>query len=400
MRLLRISIFAIVAISASLFSQTDSGHYYIMSYFKNVYAPSNDASGGFFALSTDGLNWTELNGGAPIIPPNPLGTFLCRDPYLYYDAPNGMFRYVYTTGWLDTMIGYAQITIADGKDFKNFQSWDQMDALGHRQIPIADKIPGASCTWAPEIFWDDIQNKYMIYWSTEIGNQGKRAYYVLTSDFKTFTNPIKFFDPGFAEIDGDLLKVADNLYYFFFKDERDESRDLHYITATNPQGKDSQGNDGKGWSAISPAITTLQGVEGPSSIKMNNEYRIYFDPYQTRINYRMLKSTDLQKWNDAGTIKAAGSNFVWSHCNVIEIPKNIYDWILTTKLSVRWNGKPSLPKYATGACFEAPGIYNLLGKKCASIYSWSRQDAVMLPAGFYLTIDKTKRVQNYMPLSK
>jgi hypothetical protein len=301
------------------------------------------------------------------------------------------------------MIGYAQITPANGKDFKVFQNWDKLDAQGRRQIPIADKIPGASCTWAPEIIWDNLQNKYMIYWSTEIGNQGKRSYYILTSDFKTFTNPIKFFDPGFAEIDGDLIKAGDHLYYFFFKDERDESRDLHYITATNPQGKDSQGNDGKGWSAISPAITSLQGVEGPSSIKMNNEYRIYFDPYQTRINYRMIKSTDLQKWNDAGTIKAAGSNFVWSHCNVIEIPKNIYDWILTSKLSAvrEPGGRASMPKYVDGSCLQAPGMYNILGKRILSMDSWSgKNDIVDMPAGFFITVDKNKKVGNTVQPAK
>jgi hypothetical protein len=391
---IRKSIFIIIAMSVSLFAQTDTGHYYIMSYFKNVYAPSNDASGGFFALSTDGLNWTELNGGAPIVPPNPLGTFLCRDPFLFWDNQAGLFRYVYTTGWLDTIMGYAQITPANGKDFKVFQNWDKLDAQGRRQIPIVDKIPLASCTWAPEIIWDDLQNKYMIYWSTEIGNQGKRAYYILTSDFKTFTDPVKFFDPGFAEIDGDLLKVAENSYYFIFKDERDAGKKLFYVTGPTPQGP---------WSTtITGPITlaNLSGVEGPTALKFGDQYRVYFDPYSARANYRMVYSTDLVTWKDGGTIKAGGANFYYSHCNIQEIPKNIYDWITTGALSVHQVPRSLSPIYSAGARFEVPGVYDLMGKKIVTRFSWPGQNAAVLPAGFHVTVGKDKRVVKELQTQK
>jgi len=386
MRLQRISIFVIVAMSGTLFAQTDTGHYYLMSYFKNSYLPLNDMSGGFFALSTDGMNWTELNNGAPVIIGSPIGESLMRDPFIYFDAPTMTFHLVYTTGWTMKGLGYMRFTIADGKDFKNFKDWDTLDAQGNKQIPVnvSEKIPGAICTWAPEIFWDDLQNKYMIYWSTDAG-AGKRAYYVLTSDFKTFTDPVKFFDPGYTEIDGNLLKVADHNYYFFFKDERDEGLRLYYVTGTTPQGP---------WGEISASsINTLQGVEGPSSIKIGNEYRVYFDPYAARQNYRMVKSTDLITWKDGGTIKASGTNFVFSHCNVLEIPKNIYDWILTGNLAVRPNATTLKPVYPSANRFEVPGIYNILGKSLSLSYSPSGTGAVQnLPAGFFVTVDKSNAV--------
>jgi hypothetical protein len=402
MRRLKLSLLMVLAAVNFMLMGQETGHYYLMSYFKNNYPQTGDMSGGFFALSTDGLNWTELNDGAPTIPGSWIGEKLMRDPFIYFDKANMMFRLVYTTGWTMKCMGYMQIPITDGKDFKNFQSWDVLDDQNHRQIPVyvSDSIPGSICTWAPEILWDDIQNKYMVYWSTDCGS-GKRAYYILTSDFKKFTNPVKFFDPGFTEIDGDLLKVADNKYYFFFKDEQDESRQIFYVTGTNPQGKDAQGRDGNGWSAISASsVNTLQGVEGPSTIKIGDQYRIYFDPYSTRINYRLVVSTDLQTWKDGGTVKAGGSNFVWSHCNVTEIPKNIYDWILTSKLSVL-NRIPKLvaPRAGGNGPLE-PGIYSLLGKRCAPVYSWSRQSALALPAGFYLLVNKEKRTGTLVQPSK
>jgi hypothetical protein len=392
MRSIKIVIFAITALSVSLFAQTDTGHYYLMSYFKNNYPPLNDQAGGFFALSTDGINWTELNNGAPIIPGSPIGEKLMRDPFIYFDTAVWpySFRLVYTTGWRMKSIGYAQITVANGKNFQNFNDWDVLTQGGRQDsIQVSAKITGAICTWAPEIFWDDLQNVYMIYWSTDCG-AGKRAYYVLTSDFKTFTDPVKFFDPGYTEIDGDLLKVADNLYYFFFKDERDGYLQIYNVTGTTPQGP---------WSAVNGPISNSanHGVEGPSSIKMGSEYRVYMDPYQTRQNYRMIKSTDLVSWSDGGTVKAAGVNFYYSHCNVIEISKRVYDWILTTE--VRQTGRLLYaPKYVNGTYFAVPGIYDVLGKR---IHSGSRENTIpRLPAGFFITVDKTKKVGDHIQTAR
>jgi hypothetical protein len=386
-RSIKVLIFAVVALSVSLFAQADTGHYYLMSYFKNLYLPDKDMAGGFFALSTDGTNWTELNNGGPTIIRSWIGEKLMRDPFIYFDQATMMFRLVYTTGWTMKGLGYMQIKVENGKDFKKFQDWEVLDADGHRQIAIgvSEKIPGATCTWAPEIFWDEIQNKYMIYWSTDAG-AGKRAYCTLTSDFKTFSDPVKFFDPGYPEIDGDLFKEKDGLYYLFFKDERDSVTKLFYVTGPTPQGNP--------WSAVSAAMTTFSGVEGPSAIKIGNEYRLYFDPYAARASYRMIKSPDLVTWKDGGMIisKTINDNFYWSHCNVIEIPKNIYDWILTGTISVRWNLKPSAPKYATGTCFEVPGVYTIMGKKIRSPYAWSDDKAFKLPAGFFIAVDKKNRV--------
>jgi hypothetical protein len=381
MRLRTVLAAAVVSLSAAgVSAQVDTGHYFLMTYFKNLYPPQNDMAGVFFATSTDGMNWVELNGGAPIIAGSPITEKLCRDPMTYYDASTMTFHVIYTTGWTTKEIGYTSLLAADGKNFKDQKNWTA-------QIPmhVSDSIPNAICTWAPEIFWDDIQNKYMIYWSTDAGGIGKRAYYVFTTDFKTYTKPVKFFDPGFTEIDGTILKVADGNYYFIFKDERDAGKTLFYVTGPTPQGP---------WSAITGPITSaiLAGVEGPTAHKYGSEYRVYFDPYSTRASYRMVKSTDLVTWTDGLMIKAGGANFYFSHCNIIELPKNIYDWINTTKLSVKQNCRPLSPIYSSGTHFEVPGVYDILGKKVIPGFSWPGQNAAMLPAGFHITVDKNKRV--------
>jgi hypothetical protein len=383
MRFKKIVFLTVASLCAFLPVQADTGHYYLMSYFKNTFPPLNDATGCFIALSTDGIIWTELNDGNSILPSANLDEGLVRDPMVHYDAPTQTFHYVYTTGWNTSNIGYSSITAADGVDIKDKTKWSPQVT-----IPVGADIPNCLCCWAPEIFWDDIQNKYMIFWSTDVGS-GKRSYYVLTSDFKTFTKAVKFFDPGYTEIDGCLFKVADQNYYLVFKDERTGYKRLYAVNGPTPQGS---------WSDVpenSISSSTLQGVEGPSMIKIGDEYRVYFDPYNTRQNYRMIKSTDLVTWTDGGTIKRSSDNqnFYFSHCHVEEIPKNIYDWILTGNLAVRQNAKTFKPLYPGANRFNVPGIYNILGKRFSPTYFRAGTGAVQnLPAGFFVTVDKKKGV--------
>ena len=378
--------FIFSALTMLVFSQTDTGHYYLMSYFKDVYAPLNDMSGGFFATSTDGINWTELNDGKPVLTPYGFGEKRMRDPFLFWDAATQTFHLVYTTGWNTKDIGYTSITPSDGKLFTNPSSWTPQVSL-----KFGDDIAGSLCCWAPEILWDDIKQKFMIFWSTETGVDGKRAYYSLTSDFKTFTKAEKFFDPGFTEIDACMLKQADQKYYMFFKDERTGYKKIYYVTGTTPQGP---------WSAVSESITALQGVEGPTAIKIGNEYRVYFDPYNARQNYRMVKSTDLVTWKDGGTIKSAGLNFYYSHCNIIEIPKNIYDWINTGKISVRQKLIRSVRLQNNQ--FDQPSIYSLLGKRIVSAYTQSHGDngTMNLPSGYFITSNKTNMTGKFLQLKQ
>jgi hypothetical protein len=402
MKFMKLAFLLMTTLCALAFSQVETGHYYLMSYFKNNYPGTGDMAGTFFATSTDAIIWTELNSGKPILLPAGLGEKRMRDPFIYFDATSQTFHLVYTTGWNTTNIGYTSIVPTNGKPFTDQNSWSP-------QVPlwVGDSVAGSVCCWAPEIIYDDIQNKFMIYLSIDVGVDGKRAYYFMTSDFKTYTkgksstysSPM-FFDPGFTEIDGDMLKVADHNYYFFFKDERVGYKKIYYVTGPTPQGPWDTTNLAK--KSINSVMT---GVEGPSSIKVGNEYRVFFDPYSARQNYRMVKSTDLLTWKDGGMIKTTADTttyFDYSHCNVIEIPKNIYDWINSSSgaLAVHQVPKSLSPVYSTGNRFEVPGVYDILGKKVVSNFSWPVQNAATLPAGFHVTVGKDKKVATNLDVQK
>jgi hypothetical protein len=403
-------------LSTFAFSQTATGHYYLMSYFKNDYPGTGDMAGGFFATSTDGITWVELNNAKPILIPQtgPNVEGRMRDPYLYFDPMTQVFHLVYTTGWNTLNVGYTSIVPTDGKKFTDPNSWAPQTLIWFK-----DSIPNVNCCWAPEIIYDDIQQEYMLYLSIDVGVNGKQSYYYMTKDFISFTkgkntavaatSPMygtpKFFDPGFTEIDGDMLKVANGNYRFFFKDERTGYKRIYSVTGPTPQGP---------WSPdSSPFLGTINGnmtgVEGPSSIKMGNQYRVYFDPYSARQNYRMVSSTDLTTWVDSSsrglmirsTIDTT-TYFDYSHCNVLEIPQNIYNWIMSSsgKLAVKQNLKSLSPLYSGGARFTTSGIYDIMGKKLVNNFTLPSQNATMLPAGFYVTVGKDKKVVKDLQIQK
>jgi hypothetical protein len=303
----------IVALPVAALAQfdTNSQHFYLFTYFLN----SNDQAGPRLAVSSDAITWKIIKDGDPIFTPTISTEHRARDPYTLFNPRTGVFHMVWTTGWTQQTIGYAE-----SKDLKKW-------SIQYGR-PVSATIPNAACTWAPEIFYDDIKDSFMVYWSTERGTNGKRSYYCMTKDFKNFTNAQLFFDPGYSVIDNDIIKVADGSYYMFFKDERDPAaagkvaKNLHFVYGPTPQGPWNIGP----WDKASRPITN-PGCEGPSSIKIGSEYWVIFDPYISFTStYRVVKVADLSTttfpWPEGDALKTTtGTNFLFSHGHIIEIPR-------------------------------------------------------------------------------
>lgn len=88
--------------------------------------------------------------------------------------------------------------------------------------------------WAPELFYDEATEQYMIFWSTATpgrfpasdsvgqrtsrGRADPRLYYVTTKDFRSYSPARLLYDGGFATIDGTITKSGDS-YYLVMKYE-------------------------------------------------------------------------------------------------------------------------------------------------------------------------------------
>jgi hypothetical protein len=211
-----------------------------------------------------------------------------RDPSIV-QGPDGVFHMVWTSSWTDRIIGYARST-------------DLIEWSPQRAIPVMMHEPHARNSWAPELFYDRASEEFWIIWSTTIpgrfpGTAGSseskynhRMYSTSTRDFASFTPTRLFFDPGYNVIDG-FLATHEKRYLLFYKDERklpEAKKEILLATSDRLTGP---------WKVPTKPISPRNWVEGPSVVRIDAEWHVYFDAY-TRHRYEAVRSNDLATWTD------------------------------------------------------------------------------------------------------
>jgi hypothetical protein len=252
--------------------------------------------GVYYAISLDGYHWRLANSGRPVVPPTEPGE-LMRDPFLQR-APDGSFRMVWTWAWYKPLVIGAS------------QSRDLLTWTAHRQLPVMANEPSASNVWAPALYYEPAQGRWLIFWASTIpgrspsdtsGDNGlnHRIYSTTTADFHSFTPAKLFFDPGFSVIDATLLPptAPSKPFTLIFKDERMTPLEKHLLTATGPsfEGPWSNLSDpiSEPWSegaAIVPVRATATSPAG---------FLAYYDHYAQYQHYGAIFSPDLVHWSNA-----------------------------------------------------------------------------------------------------
>jgi predicted GH43/DUF377 family glycosyl hydrolase len=247
----------------------------LFSYFKD-----NGEDGLHLAYSTDGYQWESLKNDTSFLVPEVGKDKLMRDPCIIKGG-DGRYHMVWTVSWTDKGIGYAS-----SKDLIN---WTQQ-----KFIPVMAHEEGARNTWAPEITYDEGEDMYMIYWastvegkfpetqSPEDNGYNHRMYYTVTKDFKEFAPTKLLYEPGFNVIDATILKEGKG-FLMFLKDEtrnpdQKNIKIAHSDRLTGPYGKASAPITGKYW------------AEGPTAIKLDGSWVVYFDKYMDK-KYGAIKET-------------------------------------------------------------------------------------------------------------
>ncbi len=256
--------------------------FFVFSYFNN-----NGKDGLHLAGSTNGLSWTPFNNDSSFLAPTVSNDKLMRDPCIIRGL-DGKFHMVWTVSWTDKGIGYASSD--------NLIQWSEQ-----QYIPVMINEDGARNCWAPEITVDPFSQTYMIYWATTIKDKypetnsslengyNHRMYYVTTKDFKTFSETKLLYEPGFNIIDATIVRDKGR-YVMFMKDETREpvQKNLKIAFADELTGP---------YSAASKAITGNYWAEGPTALKMDGKWLVYFDKYRDH-KYGAISSTDLTNWID------------------------------------------------------------------------------------------------------
>lgn len=273
--------------------------------FTSFREPANE--GLRLLYSYDAKNWTDLN---QIFLQPKVGTQkIMRDPSIV-QGPDGTFHLVWTCSWKgDNGFGYAS-----SKDLKN---WSEQ-----KFIPVMQKEPATVNVWAPEIFYDDEEKQFIIIWASTIPfrfakgiedeDNNHRMYSITTKDFVSFTEPKLFLEPGFSVIDAVIVKRESKDYVLVLKDNTRPNRNLKVAYSDNALGPYSNISQ-----TFSPKLT-----EGPTVIKKDGKYLIYYDAYGDK-KYTTLSTADFKSFQDVSSSTKIPDGH--KHGTVIKVRKKIIE---------------------------------------------------------------------------
>ena len=210
---------------------------YLFSHFREKITPDGEQV--YFALSKDGFNWTQLNNGEPILT-STIGEKGCRDIETIRLKSGGF------------VILTTDLSIAYRMD-ENYQvNWKEVNSTGSKclcmwktddfitfseQKRIYFGRDDFGCLWAPEIFYDEINDEYLIHWGSTVAEDNfthMSIYCTTTKDFETFSEPKLFFTKDNEILDTHLVKF-DGIYHLFYKNAEQPSMNMH-ATSENLYG--------------------------------------------------------------------------------------------------------------------------------------------------------------------
>ncbi|MFE2484035.1 family 43 glycosylhydrolase [Streptomyces mirabilis] len=290
-----------------------------------------------YALSrgNDPLHWRELNAGRPVLT-STTGEKGLRDPFVIRSPKGDKFFLIAT----------------DLKMYQNSSgSWDYVQRHGSRSIMIWESTDlvhwtdqrlvkvapdNAGNTWAPEAYWDDSLGEYVVFWASKLyadddpdhtGSTYNKMLYATTKDFRTFSEPKVWDDPGYSVIDSTVIKNKGS-YYRYTKDERDPSSSSpcsKFIT-----GEKSTSLTNTKYDFVSDCIGSgsIDRGEGPTVFKSNteNKWYLFIDEYGSR-GYVPFETTDLDsgKWTMSTNYQLPASP---RHGTVMPVTQAEYDRLL------------------------------------------------------------------------
>ncbi len=210
---------------------------YLFVHFKEKLSPDGEQV--YYGISKDGLHWEQVNNGNPILTAE-LGERGCRDIEIIKLKNN------------DYIILTTDLSIAYRMDENHQINWKEVNSTGSKCLRMwrtNDLIHFSSetlinfnrqdfgCMWAPEVFYDDCNDEYLIHWGStvEADHYSHMSIYCCTTkDFATFSKPKLFFTKENEILDTHLRKI-DGIYHLFYKNAENPGMNMH-ATSENLYG--------------------------------------------------------------------------------------------------------------------------------------------------------------------
>ncbi|GHH89213.1 family 43 glycosylhydrolase [Streptomyces capitiformicae] len=290
-----------------------------------------------YALSrgNDALHWRELNAGKPVLT-STIGEKGLRDPFVIR-SPEGDKFYMIATDlrmYQNSSGSWDHVQRHGSKSIMVWESTDLVNWTDQRLVKVSPDNAGN--TWAPEAYWDDSLDAYVVFWASKLyadddpdhtGSTYNKMLYATTKDFRTFSEPKVWNDPGYSVIDSTVVQ-HDGTYYRYTKDERDPNSSrpcAKFIT-----GEKSTSLTSTKYDFVADCIGNgaMDRGEGPTVFKSNTEEKwyLFIDEYGGR-GYLPFETTDLDsgKWTPSTNYQLPASP---RHGTVIPVTQEEYDRLL------------------------------------------------------------------------
>ena len=284
---------------------------YLLVYFKD------ETHSIYFATSTDGYTFTDVNGAEPILSGKDISEQKgVRDPHIMR-GPDGAFYMSMT----DLHI-YAQkegLRSTEWERPREQYGWGNNRALilmksydlihwTHSLVHVGELFPAYAdigAAWAPETIFDKEQNKLMVYFTVRkkgannymVYSYADNAYTTLTTEPKQL---FKYPDPTKSTIDGDITKVGDQYH-------------LYYVAHDNPGGlRHAVSNNINEGYQFDPAKVDPEKVpcEAPTLWRRlgTKNYVLMYDVFGAKPNNMGFSETsDFVHYNNLGRFNEQGS---------------------------------------------------------------------------------------------
>jgi beta-xylosidase len=295
---------------------------YAFSYFtgnsiagEKIYMAASDGN--------DALDWDELNDGQPVLESS-YGELGLRDPFLIRSPEGDRFFLIATDLSIGRNGDWDRSQRTGSRYLEVWESTDLQNWSEQRHVLVSP--PTAGNTWAPEAYWDEDLQQYVVFWASKLyaesdpghtGSTYNRMLYATTRDFVTFSEARIWQDRGESRIDSTVIEEG-GTYYRFTKDEGGGGTgcsDIIQEKASSLTAVDLPGVPA--WSMMDSCIGRDAGtsaVEGPTVFKRNpgdtsgGQYYLFVDEYGGR-GYIPLTTDDLENpdWKVPASYDLPGS---------------------------------------------------------------------------------------------